>query len=1025
MKRLDPALALGGALAFLVPFIVYLRTMSHTLNFWDCGEFITTSYILGIPHPPATPMYVLVGRLASILPFGDGVAHRINMMSGLFAALATLIMFMLIMKVTRQWFGPESEHGIHKYLRLGGALTATFLLAFSDTFWTNAIEAEVYSLSAFLMGSITWLILDWREKVDKPEGNALVYLIIYLLSLGVGFHLGTILIFPGFFIMALMIREKAFSDLEILAVGLFLAFFLGSAIMHWDDSLMGGGMLGLLLLAIQFKAYGVPLPVDGEVRQSSKRVDAKKNVSARFSVLPLIVAGGIIFWATLGDPKFLNIPGLIMSNILPIAGLYVLLATIFGSVLVLNGFGRHLIRTLYKTVAYSAFLALILVPLMIRSENQVFQFSFLVTAGVLAGIAIMMARGHGNWENFRGQQYKKCSFSLAAIGLFALGISVHLFLLIRAGQNPIINEANPSNWENLWAVIKREQYPARSVFVREASWGFQLQHFWDYLWNQFRMPFQGRFLGLNPGAALTALPLGLVLIGLWQQWRRQRKVFVALLIILLINTLGLVLFLNFTDGEVRERDYFYAPGFYFIALFIGLGAVGLLEGFLQETRGKRLAGGVAMLLLLLSLGPAIGHWHEHDRSDIYIARDYAWNMLAPLDENSVIFTNGDNDTFPLWYIQEVEGFRKDVRVVNLSLLNTDWYMAQLRDIEPKLPITLTDRELAEVARMWFQMEDGRVYQPRDKVIDHLFGNTMNEGWDSRAYYFAVTVPRDFLTPLLPFLKMEGMVYRMTLEQGEEQLDMARLRENLEEVFIWRGLQPDWNDQDDLRGRMQEASGGDSIGGVPSILPESRRYGALQGLKGEIADFPDRAPDSFYMNPTIRHLIQNYAAAWSRYAIELDRGVEIERDTQKSVEAMTRAWIIDQDFSPAVNYLGYLIGSTGDSELGLEAYKHFADINKPQDYRFWARYAQALEKAGKHEEVVQALGMVIDLNPDYEPGYLSLVDYIVSYFPTLDNVRAVVLHLEDFMRRHPDSAPVRERLNMMRAMLQDNSTSADN
>jgi tetratricopeptide (TPR) repeat protein len=112
-------------------------------------------------------------------------------------------------------------------------------------------------------------------------------------------------------------------------------------------------------------------------------------------------------------------------------------------------------------------------------------------------------------------------------------------------------------------------------------------------------------------------------------------------------------------------------------------------------------------------------------------------------------------------------------------------------------------------------------------------------------------------------------------------------------------------------------------------------------------------------------------------------------------------------------------------LGLEAYKHFADINKPQDYRFWARYAQALEKAGKHEEVVQALGMVIDLNPDYEPGYLSLVDYIVSYFPTLDNVRAVVLHLEDFMRRHPDSAPVRERLNMMRAMLQDNSTSADN
>jgi hypothetical protein len=873
MKRLDPAVALGGALAFLGPFIVYLRTMSRTLNFWDCGEFITTSYILGIPHPPATPMYVLVGRLASILPIGEGVAHRINMMSGFFAALATLIMFLLIMKVTRQWFGPESEQGIHKYLRIGGALTATFLLAFSDTFWTNAIEAEVYSLSAFLMGTITWLILDWREKVDKPEGNALVFLIIYLLSLGVGFHLGTILIFPGFFIMALMIREKAFSDQELLAFTTALGAFLGVSIMHWPDL----WMLGIFIAAL--------------------------------------------VWAI--------------------------------------------------------------------------------------------------WLYTQGKR-----FALYSIGLFALGLSVHLFLLIRAGQNPAINEADPSTWANLWAVIKREQYPFRSVFVRESSWTYQLSHFWDYLWNQFRMPFQGRFLNLNPGAALTALPLGLALIGLWQQWRRQRKVFVALLIILLVNSLGLVLYLNFTSEEVRARDYFYAPSFYFLALFIGLGTVGLLEGFLQETKGKKLAAGVSILLLALSLGPAAGHWHEHDRSDIYVARDYAWNMLAPLDENAIIFTNGDNDTFPLWYIQEVEGFRKDVRVVNLSLLNTDWYMAQLRDLEPKLPISLTDAELAEVARMYFQMEDGRVYQPRDKIIDHLFGNTLNEGWDSRSYYFAVTVPRDFLNPLLPFLSMEGMVYRMTLERGEEQVNMERLRENLEEVFIWRGLLPDWNDDDNLRGRLSESSVGDSLGGYASTLPDTRRYGELQGLKGAIPQFPDRAPENSYLNPTIRHLIQNYAAAWSRYAIELNRGLEVPQDMTKAIDAMTRAWIIDEDFSPAVNYLGYLYSSSGDPEKGLEVYREFAEKQQPQDYRFWSRYAQALEKAGLHEEVVQALGTVIDLNPDYEPGYLSLVDYIVSYFPTMDNIRAVVAHLEDFLRRHPDSAPIRERLGVLREMLKEPAPGAE-
>jgi len=422
-------------------------------------------------------------------------------------------------------------------------------------------------------------------------------------------------------------------------------------------------------------------------------------------------------------------------------------------------------------------------------------------------------------------------------------------------------------------------------------------------------------------------------------------------------------------------------------------------------------------VLRQSVGPAFGHWYTQERSEIYVARDYAWNMLAPLDENAVIFTNGDNDTFPLWFIQEVEGFRKDVRVVNLSLLNTDWYMKQLRDLEPKLPITLTDAELAEVARHWFQMEGGRIFQPRDEIIDHLFTNTQKSGWEDRTYYFAVTVPREFLDPLLSFLKMEGMVYRMTLTQGSEQVDAARLRENLEEVFIWRGLQPDWNDQDDLRGLVHEAGEGDSLSGLASTLPASRRFGELQGLKGTIPEFPERAPDEFYMNGTIRHLIQNYAAAWSRYAIELDRNSEIEKDPAKAVEAMTRAWIIDDDFSPAVNFLGYLYSQNGQEEKGLDVYRYFAETQDPSDYRFWARYAQALEKAGMHQEVVRVLGKVIDLNPNYEPGYLSLVDYIVTFFPSRDNIQAVVRNLEDFIRRHPDSAPVRERLNSLREMLE--------
>ncbi|MDP6796674.1 MAG: DUF2723 domain-containing protein, partial [Candidatus Krumholzibacteria bacterium] len=691
-------------------------------------------------------------------------------------------------------------------------------------------------------GLVTWLILDWKEKADQSGSNGKVLLILYLLALGVGFHLGTILIFPGFFFLALLVEKKGFSNIELWVVGAALAFFLGSTILHLPDLWMGGGLLLTLMVSI--------------------------------------------------------------------------------------------------------------------------------------------------WLFSTGKR-----FPLAALAVFVLGLSVHLFLMIRAGHDPgpAINEADPSTWENLLAVLKREQYPARSLHVREASFSFQLNHFWGYLWNQFQMPFQTRLsLGsffLNPGAALTALPLGLGVLGIWQQWRREKKVFLALFIILLVNSVGLILFLNFTNHEVRERDYFYTPGFYFLSLFIGLGITGLLEGFLAEKRGKLQSSLIAALLLLLSFGPLVSHFYTHDRSELRIARDYAWNMLSPLEENAVIFTNGDNDTFPLWYLQEVEGIRMDVRVVNLSLLNTDWYMRQLRDRDPVLPIYLDNDEIAEVATHYYQLEDGRILQPRDEIINRMMMNTQKEGWYTRPYYFAVTVPRESLLPWMEYLRMEGMVYRMTLEKGKEQVDLEKLRYNLEEGYIWRGIFSDW--------------GAD---------------GSEQGLSGEIPRFPVQQEEPFYLNATVIHLIQNYAAAWSRLSIEMSRGDEGVQDDQEAVRAMERAWQINPEFVPAMLYLPYLYGQAGDSlRVGL-AYDTFSEKD-PQDYRFWARYAQYLETLGRHEEVVIALGRIIELNPDSEAAHISLLDYIVSFFPTRKNLTAMQTRLEEYLARNPKSEAIRERLGLLKEGMQ--------
>ncbi|MCP4548886.1 MAG: DUF2723 domain-containing protein [bacterium] len=852
------AVILAGAVAFLMPFGIYLATLSPTLNFWDCGEFITTSYILGIPHPPATPMYILVGRLVSILPFGLGVAHRINIMSAFFASLASMMMYLLVLKGTVNWRGigeRDDTRGsgvdLALALRIVGGLVAALFIAFSDTFWVNAIEAEVYSLSAFIMGLTVWLVLDWSEHAHKKRGNALVYLILYLLSLAVGFHLGTILVFPGFFVMALMLRKKNFSNLELWLIGLALALFLGSAILHMSDAIMVVGLVA-------------------------------------------VVGAALFLW---------------------------------------------------------------------KEKGRV--------------------------------------FVLSALGLFVLGLSVHIFLLIRAGQNPIINEADPSTWKSLWAVLKREQYPFQLPTERKADMGWQFMHFFRYFGEQFRMPFSqqasmGQFT-LSLGKALTAIPIGLGLLGIWSQFKQNKRHWAALITILLINSIGLVFFLNFSDSEVRERDYFYANGFYFFAIFIGLGVVGLMKLLLEEQRGRLLAMCAAPLLLLSACGPLAYHWETHDRSENQIARDYAYNMLAPLEENAVIFTNGDNDTFPLWYIQEVEGFRKDVRVVNLSLLNTDWYSRQLRDYEPRLPLSMSDEQLAEVITHYYRAQDGRIIQPRDEIINHLFVNAQRlpDGWDSLPFYFAVTVPRETLKPYENFLKMEGMAYRMTLTEGKDQVDIDKLRHNLEHVFEWRGILTEGNST--VEGFWREGDG---------AVPQT-----IFNQVGSPDDAELALPD-FYKDQTTVYLIQNYAAAWSRLAIEMDRGRNgVEQDSELAVRSMEMAQLIREDLAPVVLYMGYLYTRNGEPERAMATYMKFLEQDST-NVQLWARYAQACEAAEKNEEVISALQRVIKLDPDYEPAVISLADYIIGYYPTEENLQYITRLLENYLRRHPDSPPARDRLEIL-------------
>jgi tetratricopeptide (TPR) repeat protein len=265
--------------------------------------------------------------------------------------------------------------------------------------------------------------------------------------------------------------------------------------------------------------------------------------------------------------------------------------------------------------------------------------------------------------------------------------------------------------------------------------------------------------------------------------------FVIMLTLFLFGTAGMILFLNFSDREVRDRDYFFTTGYHAYAIWMGLGLVWLV-GWVRESfpaGAQRRAATVAAAVLLAAQPFVIlrNLWFVQDGSRNYVAHDYAWNMLAPLAPNSFVFTNGDNDTFPLWYLQQVEEFRQDVKVVNLSLLNTDWYIFQLRDEEPKVPVNLPDAVIRALGGGAFEDTAGRIIYTNEFMVRHILEqDRRGAGWIKQPY-FAVTVPENY--GFGPYFTFEGMVERVNRDTLGIQVDEPKARYNLYRRFKYRGL----------------------------------------------------------------------------------------------------------------------------------------------------------------------------------------------------------------------------------------------
>lgn len=755
-----------GAAVTAAVLVVYGITISPTVSFWDSGEFIGTSYILGVPHPPGTPLYVLVGRLFSLLPFRE-VALGVNWLSALSGGLAVLFLYLSLVRVIRLWRGERTfENDLAVY---SGAAAGSLFAGFGATYWTNAIEAEVYAPSGFLMSFATWLMLKWGKAPEEPGRKNLVLVAAYLLALGIGLHLGTYL--------------AAFS---------FLAFMI------------------------------------------------------------------VINWRSLLDAKFMGL----------------------------------------------------------------------------------------------------------VIALSALGVFAHLFLPIRSAHQPRIDESSPQTFLSFFDFVNRKQYKPMTLFHRQASWAFQFGHFWRY--------FVEQFTGEGSGAARVLgrlLPV-LGLFGLWYHLNRDRKTFILLGSLFLLSGLWLIVYMNFTATEVRERDYFYTNAFFLYAAYMGIGGGELIgrlyRSFSQRGWNPRVpAAAASAILVALPFGVAAANFHTHDRRGDFNAHDYAYNILVALEPNAVIFTNGDNDTFPLWFLQEVKGFRKDVRVVNLSLLNTPWYILQLKHLAPEVAMSLTDEQIRALVPV--RLADGQIILVRDVAVRDILTTNAQTNWE-RPVYFAVTVPGLDEMGLAENLILEGLVFRVVPERTQE-VDIAKTEENLFERYKYRGLlDEDWN------------------------------------VEGEI-----------YRDKNTRSLMTNYSAAFIRLAYVHSQRNEID----KSVRESELAGKISPDYEPFKQLMVPIYVNAGMIE---EAERYLRDEveRNPDQIDAYRRLAYVLERKGSWEEGALVLETGLARAPD-EP---LLYNDLMTLYQKHDQTNRVLEVINRWIALHPDDVRSKQLIETLKKEFPADSVSGE-
>ena len=692
-----------GWLVCIVACTVYILTAEATASWWDCGEYIATAYNLEVGHPPGAPTFQLLGRLFSLFSTPATAAHAVNVMSAICSGFTILFLFWGITLLGKHLLKDPQNPDLkdpRTWAVFGAGIVGALVYTFSDTFWFSAVEGEVYAMSSFFTSLVFWAILKWEEQSDDPHSLRWLILVCLLVGVAIGVHLLNLLTVPAI---------------------VYVVYF-----KKWPKTTTKGfiwsGIISFVLLAVIL--WGV---IPGIV-----------NVDSAFDVffvntlgLPfnsgtifffLLIAAAIIWGLWFSSPRKKNKP-IINASILGLLMLIIGYSTFFVLIIRANTNTPLNENAPKDAVALRAYLG----------REQYGDTPLFKGQYYTAGNPIDVEEGYTKYVRGKDENGKDRYIAAAHAQKYVYrkahtGLFPRMYSNDKSRQHPLFYE--------YWAgKVRGDRKPSSAQNIKYFN-GYQMG--WMY-WRYFMWNFAGRqndiqghyfnedgtrdYLSgnwicgikaidearLGPQDNLTdemknnkarntyyLLPLILGLLGLGYHVAKHPKDAFIVFIMFVMTGIAIGIYLNMPPRQPRERDYAFVGSFCFFAIWVGLGVMALADWITKLLKNEKLGKVVVPLVFVLCMGVptlmASENWDDHDRSEKYAARDFAKNYLNSVKKNGVLITFGDNDTFPLWYAQEVEHVRTDVRILNYTLSGMHWYVEQLYnkiyDSDP-LPFTLS------------------------------------------------------------------------------------------------------------------------------------------------------------------------------------------------------------------------------------------------------------------------------------------------------------------------------------------------